>query len=342
MIKHHEFWHPRFFEIPYYSYLLLQCLLKGIGIKSLAKANYALDHGEIGLGSKYQSQLAFNQDYFLPTTLIAAALSASEKEREILQFAEVHGYPLILKSDVGCVGKGICKLANELDVKQKAPLLLGDYILQKFTPFKHEYGIFYTRQQGKAIITGMNKKHFPFIVGNGKDSILTLAARHERYTHHWHSFLQSIDTNRVPLAGEEVNLSFIGSHTLGCKFTDDSARVTPELEQAVFTFFESQPGYNFGRFDVKAESEAALLAGKFVVIEVNGVASLPTHMFDPGFSLREAYGIFLRHGKMLVEIAKENQHRQMTLLPYKEIIQRVKANQSLLNKVHHLLKGRSQ
>lgn len=338
MIKHHEFWHPRFFEVPYYLYLLFQCLKNRISVKSLAKANYALDHGEIGIGSKYESQLAFDQAYFLPTVLIHDTLSLLEKEKEITRFVTEHDYPVILKSDVGCVGKGICKISNDSELKEKLPLLLGDYILQKFTPHQHEYGIFFVRHKGEAKISGMNKKHFPAIVGNGKDTILTLATRHERYTHHWYSFLQSIDTSKVPLEGEEIRLSFIGSHTLGCKFTDDTQLVSQELEKAVFNFFESQKGFNFGRFDVKAESEDALLLGQFVVIEVNGIASLPTNMFDPRLSLLEAYRIFLHHGKMLVHIAKEHQDKKMNLLPYKTIIAKVKANQSLLNKVHDLLK----
>ncbi len=342
MIKHHEFWHPRLFEIPYYLTLGFYCLLNRISIKSLAKANYALDHGEIGIGSKYESQLVFKQDYFLPTILLKSSQSLEEKIQETKAFVQEYGYPAILKSDVGCVGKGICKLNNLQDIEAKIPLLLGDFILQKFTPFEHEYGIFFTRYRGQNKISGINKKHFPSVIGNGRDTISILARRHERYTHHWHAFLQSIDTSKIPKEGEEVRLSFIGSHTLGCKFTDDTHLVTPALERAVFDFFDDQPGYNFGRFDVKAESEEAFLAGDFVVIEVNGIASLPTNMFDPKFTLLEAYKIFLQHGKVLVAIAKEHQEKSMPLLSYKKIIQEVKDNQALLNKVHQRLKGEGE
>ena len=339
MIKHHEFWPPRLFEIPYYLYLGLQCLRRGIGVKTLAKANYGLDHGEIGLGSKYQSQCAFNQDYFLPTVLIPADLSLEEKKQQMRDFVQRYGYPAILKSDVGCVGKGICKLASDRDIEHKAPLLLGDYILQQFTPFACEYGVFFVRERGVPRVTGINKKHFPTVVGNGRDTLLQLAQGHERYSEHWPAFLQSLDTARVPAPGEEVRLSFIGSHTLGCKFTDDSALLTPALERAVYDFFESQPGFNFGRCDIKAESEAAFQRGEFVVIEVNGVASLPTHMFDPQYRLGEAYGIFFEHARYLAKIAQEHRQQAMPLLPYRQVLRRVRANQSLLNRVHALLKG---
>ncbi len=339
LIKPYEFWSPRVFEAPFYAYLGAQCLLNGVGIKGLAKANYCMDHGEIGIGSKYESQMAFNQKYFLPTSLVESSLSNDQKRDFILAFIEEHGYPVILKSDVGCVGKGIVKIASEADLDEKIPLLLGNYILQKFTPYPYECGIFYIREKGVPKITGINKKHFPTVIGNGTDNLLTLAKNHERYTHHWHSFLQYIDVDRVPEQGESVRLSFIGSHTLGCKFTDDIYLLTPELEQAVFDVFADQPGFNFGRVDVKAESEEALKQGKFVVIEVNGVASLPTHMFDPKFNVFQAYKIFFEHGKYLAKIAKEHKQQAMDLLPYKQIMARVKTNQQMLDKVHDQLKS---
>ncbi len=310
-----------------------------MGIKTLAKANYALDHGEIGIGSKLESQLAFDQSAFLPSALVRAESSNSEKEQQISAFAKEHGFPLILKSDVGCVGKGVAKLGSQQDIDEKAPLLLGNFILQKFTPFPYEAGVFYTRLHGKAKITGINKKHFPTVIGNGVDDLATLARKHKRFTDHWNAFLQEHDLSEVLPEGQEKRLSFIGSHTLGCKFTDDGYLHTPELEAAIFKLFESQPGFNFGRVDVKAASEEALKRGEFVVIEVNGVASLPTHMFDPKFKLLEAYKIFLAHGKLLAQIAHENRHQEMDLLSYRKAIKRVGDNQRMLNRVHRRLMG---
>ena len=337
MIKKYEFWNPRLFEIPFYVYLAVLCLINRVGLRTLAKANYGLYHGEIGLGSKLDSQLAFDQRFFLPSVLVEESLSVKGKNAQIEEFAKEHGYPVILKSNMGCVGKGIVKVSSKEEIANYTPLLIGDYILQKFTSKPYECGIFYIRQKGQAKITGINKKHFPTVVGNGRDTIEILAKNHERYTAHWNSFLQDIDTSEVLPDGQEKRLSFIGSHTLGCKFTDDSHLFTPELEQAIFAVFESQPGFNFGRVDVKAEDEAAFKRGEFVVIEVNGVASLPTHMFDPKFSVWQAYKIFFEHGKYLVEIAREHRHKPMELLAYPELIKRVRENASTLNNVHQNL-----
>ena len=328
------------FETPFYLYLGVQCLLNRVSIRNLAKANYALDHGEIGIGSKYESQMAFDQDFFMPTILIDDEASLEDKKRQIYDFVQEHGYPAILKSDVGCVGKGICKLSSAQDVEEKAPLLMGKFILQKFTTKPYECGVFFVRSEGVPRITGINMKHFPSVVGNGKDDLMTLAKQHERFTDHWYAFLQTIDTSEVLAEGKEKRLSFIGSHTLGCKFTDDENLRTPELEAAIFKFFESQPGYNFGRVDVKCEDEQAFKRGEFVVIEVNGVASLPTHMFDPKFNVFQAYKIFFEHARYLAKVAKEHAKKPMELLSYRGVISKAGENQALLNRVHQRLMGR--
>ena len=340
MIKKYEYWHPRVFEAPFYVYLGIQCLKNWLPIKDLAKANYALNHGEIGIGSKFETQLAFDQTYFMPTILLRDSMSSLEKEQAMHEFVRQHDFPVILKSDVGCVGKGICKISSEDDIREKAPLLLGNYLLQKFTNLPNECGLFFVRDNGVGRITGINVKHFPTVTGNGQDDLLTLAKKHERFTDHWYAFLQTADLSEVLEQGETKRLSFIGSHTLGCKFTDDTSLLTPELQSAISKFFDSQPGYNYGRVDIKFETPEALKRGEFVVIEVNGIASLPTHMFDPKFSVFDAYQIFFEHARLLAKIAKQNQSKQMSLLGYREVIKKASDNQRLLNTVHQKLMGR--
>lgn len=338
-IKHHEFWSPRLYEFPFYLYLAWQCLRHRIGIADLAKANYCLDHGEIGIGSKFHTQNQFPQQAFLATDLLVASLPADDKAECIKQFAKIWGYPIILKPDNGLVGKGVLKIHSAEECEQRAPQLVSDYLLQQFTPHKFECGVFYVRENGCSKITGINQKHFPSVVGNGADSIRVLAEKHYRFTHHWEIFLQYLDTTRVLDDGEELTLSFIGSHTLGCKFTDDRDFLTSALERKIFEVCDPQPGFNFGRLDVKAKDKAALLAGDFVVIEINGVSSLPTHMFDPRHSVLSGYKIFFEHGRYLARVAREMRHQPMKLLPLKEVLQQVKKNQGELDLVHEVVKS---
>lgn len=193
------------------------------------------------------------------------------------------------------------------------------------------------RHQGRARITGIHKKHFPTVVGNGVDSIACLARAHCRYTTHWQTFLQYLDVTQVPAKDEQVQLSFIGSHTMGCKFTDAIHLLTDALLVAVEQIFADQPGLNFGRLDLKCASEAAFKQGEFGVIEVNGVASLPTHTFDPRHSLWPGYQIFFEHRRWLLKIAAEQRRQFMPLDSYRNIAKRVARNYRLLNDAHQQL-----
>lgn len=338
-LKHHEFWHPRVFELPFYFYLLSQCVRYGVGIRGLAKANYVLNHGEIGIGSKYHTQTQFGQNFFLPTQLLDAVLSQTQRAQIIKDFAFEHGYPLILKPDIGRVGKGILKLNSDHDVEQRVAEVNGHYLLQKYTDYAYEYGVFFIRDNGESRITGINRKHFPSVIGDGKQTIQQLAENHYRYTDHWSTFLQYIDTQRIPEDGEDVRLSFIGSHTMGCLFTDDTRLLSKALEKRVFEMFEEQPGFNFGRLDIKAKDEKAFIDGDFIVIEVNGISSLPTHMFDPKFTLVQAYKIFFEHGKYLAKIAKQQADKPMPLKSLWAILKDVAKNQKALDQIHNKLKA---
>jgi len=318
-------------------------LRRRLPIKYLAKANYALDHGELGFGSKLQTQLAFDQTSFLPTERLQGTLS--EQLAQASRFARANDYPLVLKPDQGRIGMGIVKIdgADGLDRAIRRLHSIGTaprpYLVQKFTTANVEFGVFYVRRQGRPQITGLNRKHFPAVVGDGHRTLRELATTHPRYRDNWWVFLNSLDLDCVPAAGEHVQLSFIGSHTLGCMFTNDTHRLTPALAERVFALCEQQPGFNFGRFDLKASSESALFAGEFVVIEVNGIASLPTHMFDPGHSLRQGYGIFLEHARYLLDCAEEHRDHSMALDSWPTIVRRLRLAHQGLEASHQHLTG---
>ena len=325
-MKHFEFWHPRLFEAPYYAYLLGRCALKGFDPRNLPKADYALDHGELGLGSKYSTQMMFDQERFPTTELLDCPQQVTSTPST--------GFPAILKPDIGAVGKGINKVESLDGLNGLTGRLHGRFILQSFCADPEEFGIFYIRKAGIQRISGINRKHFPTVVGNGRDTVATLARNHQRYTNHWGLFLKYLDTQRVPADGEQVRLSFVGSHTMGCRFTNDTALLTPALERAVFKLCSTQPGFNFGRLDVKSRSVDALRQGQFTVIEINGIASLPTHMFDPDNTIRDAYQIFLEHGRHLVDIAHEQRNRDMQIDTVSEIWRRARDNHERLNALH--------
>ena len=71
-------------------------------------------------------------------------------------------------------------------------------------------------------------------------------------------------------------------------FTDAHGLVTPALVTAVDRASQAMPGFYFGRFDLRSASVDDLRAGRFTIIELNGVTSEPTHIYDPGCSVLAA------------------------------------------------------
>ena len=96
----------------------------------------------------------------------------------------------------------------------------------------------------------------------------------------------------MPAAGEEVRLVEVGTHRLGALFLDGERWRTPALEQAVERISRSFPGFYFGRYDLRAPVLRGLPAGEEIrVVELNGVTSEATHIYDPGNGLLDAWRV---------------------------------------------------
>ena len=64
-------------------------------------------------------------------------------------------------------------------------------------------------------------------------------------------------------------------------------------------------GIHYGRFDLKCKSIELLKAGKgFKILEFNGIASEPAHIYDPEYSTLQGYKDFFNHWKIIYQISK--------------------------------------
>lgn len=66
-------------------------------------------------------------------------------------------------------------------------------------------------------------------------------------------------------------------------------------------------GFHFGRFDIKVKSIENLIVGNNLkILEVNGVNSLPIHIFDPSYSTYKCYKDLHEHWRLIYTISKQN------------------------------------
>jgi len=309
-----EYWKSRTYDVCYYGYVFFLCVFRFQRPSMLMKANFGIDYGGSALASKFGFQEVIGQHKFAPTGFLPRGKSFVEKTKIITDFAQKHGYPVVLKPDNGFVGKGIFKIEKAADIEKAKPALGVDYLVQDFVPGDIEFGLFYARHKGQISVPSINQKTFPNITGDGHSTIQELAEKNERYSSYWLSFLKEIDTTVVLPKDKKKTLSFIGSNTLGSKFTEDSHLTTEKITERLQELFGDVPGYNFGRLDVKAISIEAFQNGDFIVIEANGMMSLPTNMLDPDRSLWHAMKIWHRHAFLLVRIAREHRKEPMKTL----------------------------
>ncbi|PSL33991.1 NRDE family protein [Dyadobacter jiangsuensis] len=255
-----------------------------------------------------------------PETLVCEAGIPREKIQMLLQRSSFT-FPLIAKPDIGERGVQVKLLENETDLEDYRLHSRVDFLMQPYIDYPNEAGIFYHRMPGEQSghISGIVGKELLSVTGDGASDILTLMMQDDRAILQLPALHESLGERlrSVPARGEKIGLVPYGNHSRGAKFIDLSRRITPALTQAIDRICARIPGFHFGRLDIRFKSWEALEAGQhFSIIELNGAASEPTHIYDPQHSLFFAWKEIYRHWKILFEISMANAKKgapQMTL-----------------------------
>jgi hypothetical protein len=245
--------------------------------------------------------------------------AAGTDPQQVLWQVSHWAWPMIAKPDIGMQGKGVKKLQNAAELMQYAASSPVDFLIQDFVAYSQEAGIFYQRNPRAASgqITGIVRKHFPTVTGNGRQTVGQLLQQTDRFLLQWEVWRKdaAIDLNYIPAEGEHFLIAPYGNHARGAMFTDGSDCITPSLTKVIDNYCRQIPGFYYGRLDIRYQSWEELCAGRhFSVIELNGAGSEPTHMYDPRHSLWHAWKEIIRHWRLLYETATAVHHQQK--IPY--------------------------
>jgi membrane protein DedA with SNARE-associated domain len=222
-------------------------------------------------------------------------------------------YPLVVKPDAGERGDGVTVVHNSVKLKEALSNATSDVLVQEHFDGV-EASIFYYRRpsEPRGRIFSITEKVFPIVCGDGRSTLEELILRDRRaYIIAKKYFDRNSKRLRgVPSAGEQVRLVDIGSHSKGAIFQDGEWLRTSELEAKIDEICLGIPGFHFGRFDIRTESFDDLKRGaKFSIIELNGVTSESTNIYDPRFSLTDAYHVLFAQWRLAFEIGSENIRR---------------------------------
>ncbi|MEO8127404.1 MAG: VTT domain-containing protein [Bryobacteraceae bacterium] len=244
-----------------------------------------------------------------PGAVADFALVSSPGEADEFMMRRQLKFPVVLKPDVGERGSGVAIIRNREELEAYLGSATGATIMQRYIAGV-EFGLFYCRFPGEANgkLFSITHKTFPSVTGDGYSTLAELIQRDSRASCIAASYKKSCKTpmQNVPAAGERVQLVEIGSHCRGAIFLDGGRYRTQALEESVDRVSKAHPGFYFGRYDVRTPSVEALQRGIFSVIELNGVASEATHIYDPAVSVWEAYRVMFQQWALAFEIGARN------------------------------------
>jgi hypothetical protein len=130
--------------------------------------------------------------------------------------------------------------------------------------------------------------------------------------------------SEIPAKGQRVQLVEIGTHCKGALFLDGGWIKTSELTKKIDEISRSFDGFYFGRFDIRTPSVDDFRAGRnFKIVELNGVTSEATHIYDPGNSLLDAYRVLLEQWSLAFEIGAKNRERGVKPSSLRELLKGV-------------------
>ncbi len=235
-----------------------------------------------------------------------------ERLQQVQRFMQQHqlSLPVVLKPDVGQRGTGVAIVRAQKDLEEYLRHAEGGVIVQEYVA-GYEFGVFYYRypNREKGEIYAITDKRFPTVTGDGKSTLEELILKDDRavcmapfYLNQHHARLQEI----LP-PGERMTLVELGTHCRGAMFLDGAPIKTPALVEAIDRVSKKFHGFYFGRYDIRTPSLEDFKNGQnFKIVELNGVTSEATNIYDPRNSLSQAYGVLFRQWHHAFEIAAQN------------------------------------
>ena len=326
-IFNYEYWAWWFFYIPLFPYWLWLSL-KAHSFTFFTSANPGIEAGGFFGESKIDILKLINQKYKPKTIFIPAGHSLEHIEENLKE--QGINFPLIAKPNVGERGFNVQKINTIDELKNYIHTTdYSDFIIQEFVDFETELGILYYRMpdETNGKVSSVTLKEFLKVIGNGETSIHNLIQQNTRARFQLKRLKEKMgdDIWRIPQDGEEINLGVIGNHCLGTKFLNGNYLINDKLNKVFDEIALSIEGFYYGRFDLKVKSIEDLYKGENIkIMELNGVSSDPTHIFDPDFTLVNAYRDLAAHWKIIYEISKVNCKNGTKPVSVKELLKKMK------------------
>lgn len=316
----YEFWPAWVFYlplIPYWAFLALR--YRSLTVWTLANPGLAAAGGVVG-ESKFQILQQLPVESVLPAILLPGAPESLESRLERMDSgmrSQGLEFPVVMKPDSAQRGTAVRIISNRKAALAYLAASSTAVVIQAYHPGPFEAGVFYYRfpDAAEGQIFSITDKVFPVLSGDGRSTVEQLIWRDSRLRMQARVFRERHfeRLGKVLAAGETYPLVRAGNHCQGTLFLDGAHLVTPELRERIDQIAKSLNGFFIGRFDIRYTNIEKFKQGTdLAIVELNGVTSESTNIYDPRRSLRFAYGTLGRQWKLLFSIgaAVRSRHRQ--------------------------------
>lgn len=333
-LTHWEYWSPVILYLPVFFYVIY------LGIKYrcmtlFTAANPAIPEGGFVGESKTQILRLFNSDgHVARYECIPSSLDQNTKLQRALTFMKRNdlSFPIVLKPDVGQRGKGVSIIRNRNQMEEYLADANKDTIIQEYI-WGREYGVFYYRYPDHPAgnIFSITCKDLLSVRGDGKRTLQELILEDDRAINRAKYHLQQNEERlfEIPDKGENVCIVELGTHARGASFHDGNKHITEALTNELNAISKVADGFYYGRFDIKVPSPRELDRGENIkIIEVNGVTSESTNIYDTAYSFWDAQKVLMQQWKNAFKIGKSNRQKGARVTPLLPFLK--KTLQSLL------------
>lgn len=307
-LKQWEFWPTQVVYFPVLVYYLY-CALKARALVFVCAVNPGMEMGGL-FGETKSPMLKELPDNFKPKTIYPEPNCSIETIQQLLA-AQGMTYPVVAKPDIGERGLLVEKISNDAEMQTYLGRVKVRFLVQEFIQFPLELGVFYYRHpdEEKGTISSIIIKEFLSVVGDGLNNLEQLLLKNDRGVLQLPKLYKRLgkEIYNVPAKGEYVLLEPIGNHSRGTKFVNGNHLITEELMRVFDRINSHSKGVYYGRYDIKCSSLEALYRGEdIMVMEINGAAAEPGHIYDPTCSIFTAWQVLIHHWGIAYQIARAN------------------------------------
>lgn len=315
-----EHWPTLAYYLPLAPFFLIRSIKEKHPFFYLA-TNPSILYSGNGTESKYKTLLLVPEKYRPKGILVLKTDNyksiVNKIKNNYLQF------PLIVKPDIGFRGYLVKKINSYEELKIYLNNINENLIIQEFIKHEKELGIFYHRIPGekKGKITSVTIKKFIEAIGDGKSTLAELIKKDDRAFLYFDMFknIHKEKINKIYKKGEKITLSEIGNHSKGTQFLNGNHLINQDLEIFINHLCKQIDGWYYGRLDIKYKDFESLLHGKdFKILEVNGIISEPTHIYDASHknaSFLNAIKTINNHWSIMSKIAIKNHNKNEVAYP---------------------------